>query len=371
MLNHSLTIKTIKMASSYLYEELKIEESIVERLKNAYLNLDQVKLDSWLEAKGKSELAIPVENFKWKNLEYIEEIKQGLQNNRWAFEMIKDEKVLAFDTSEMFSHHITPYFIFVNIGYFMYDYANQYYLEDSIPKFYTKKQIEEIVEETRLSSWILQNIRLDCYKEIFKKIKEEYNLKNAFIFLDESISSSFLTSAKDEVINKLLNKLLDNIDEMIDNETIPIAVFYSMSRSFVNFLSKKSNMSDIKITDKQLFDRILKAGQRSPLMKIYNYPTSLIKEEIFAFYLKISEGNILRVEFTGKVKHKVDEIHKIVLLQSIIGDGYPYCMARAHEQAYIDEKDKRFILSLLSEDLPGLYPITMSKKLERKLSILI
>ena len=371
MLNHDLTIRILKTASSYLIEELKIEESIIERLRNAYLGLEQNKLDSWLDTKSKQEIALPVENLDCKNYDEVEDIKQGLMNNRWAFEKIKGSKVIAFDTSEMFSHHITPYFILVNTGYFFYDYFHGEYLENSIPLFFTKKQIEDLIEETKLPSWILQYMRLDCYSQVFSELLEKQDLSGAYVFLDESISSGFLSSARDDVIKKLMNKLLQNLEEMINSNTIPIAIFYSMSRSFVNFLSKVSNLNDVKVTDKQLFDRILKPGQRSPLMKIYNHPTSLINREVYAFYLKIFDGNVLRVEFLGDLKGRIDEIHKIVLLQSIIGDGYPYCMARAHEQAYLSEQDRRFILSLLSNQLPGISPIMMSKKLERKLSSLI
>jgi NurA-like 5'-3' nuclease len=367
MLNQALIIKAIKKVSSDLIEDMELEKNVLDRLKKAYFEFKDEALESWLIKDKRKEFAYPVEGIKFKNCIDITNINQNLSENRWAFDRIRNKKVLALDTSEMTSHHITPYFILINIGYFFYDYEKNQYLEESIPKFYTKKKVEEIIEESRISSWILQYLRLEEYANIIEEISNRIDIKGSYVFLDESLSSSFLASMKENVIEKIMEKLFENINLMIKKGTYPIAVFYSMARPFINFLNKDTKLEEIKISDKQLFDKILKVGQRSPLLKIENLPCSLINKTIYTFYIKVSEGNVLRVEIPEELENMVDEISKIVFLQSIIGGGYPYCMERAHEQAYLSEREKRFILSMLDKELPGIYPVKMSKKLERKL----
>lgn len=66
----------------------------------------------------------------------------------------------------------------------------------------------------------------------------------------------------------------------------------------------------------------------------------------------------------------MDLIHEIVYLQSAIGNGYPYCMQRAHEAAYMDDNDKNFILNYINDQLikeTKNYGLTLTKKAERKI----
>ncbi len=366
MLNKELTLGKIREASSRIFKEIEYEKSLTEKLKNIYLNLD---FENSIENKMKKQEGILfLEKIKYKDSPYPYEIKEKIFENKWILNEFNRSKILAIDTSEMAEHHINPYFILINVGYFFYDYGENKYYEENIPSIYTKNELEEILEERGIS-WLLHYLRLTKELELIRKLNKEIGLENVFVFLDESFSSGFLSGLSDDLLKKIMNKLKENLDEMIRYKAIPIAVFYSRSRSFLNGLGKE--FEETRSSDSEFFNEILKNGQRSPVFKLISKPTSMIGNEILAFYLKISEGNVLRVETHEDLYDKIDEIHRAVLMQSIIGEGYPYCMERAHEQAIITEEDRRFVLNMLNQALPKGYFVRASKKLEKKIHGLI
>ncbi len=364
MLNRELTLGKIGEISSKILKEMEIEKNLIEELKKIYLNFE---IDIKSKIKKQEEILF-FEKIKYKDSPYSYEIKEEILENKWIFKESNRPKILAIDTSEMAEHHINPYFVLINVGYFFYDYAKNEYYEESIPSIYTKNEIEEILEEGEIS-WLLHYLRLIKELEVIREINKKIGLENVFVFLDESFSSGFLSGLSDKLLEKIMNKLKENLDEMIRYKAVPLAVFYSRSRSFVNSLGKE--FEKIKVSNSEFFNEILNNGQRSPVFKLINKPTSILGNKILAFYLKVSEGNVLRVEFHEDLYDKIEEIHRIVLMQSIIGNGYPYCMERAHEQAIITEKDRDFVLNMLNQALPKGYFVRASKKLEKKISGLI
>jgi len=74
---------------------------------------------------------------------------------------------------------------------------------------------------------------------------------------------------------------------------------------------------------------------------------------IYAFYLKIDEMNVIRVEFPGELYNRdlIDDIHRIIYYDSLRNNGYSYILARAHEAAVLRSEDRYSIEHLIAEIL--------------------
>lgn len=374
MLDRSAVFKEIKKTSQKLLQEVKAENEILDKLCEYYEkeNIEKIKEKCKDKINYKlREIAWPVEEEKKKNLLEFEEEKIKLKENSWVFDLIKNEKVLAIDTSEMIPDpHIWPYIFLINLGYFFYDYSLNKYSENNKAIIYTREDLKEELGHPKFPSWALIYFRLKEERSLIDELNSEIGINDTFVFLDESFSSGFLSSMKEEIIEKIMNELSLNVENIKSKGALPIAVFYSRSQSFMELMSISLGI-ETKVTDANFFNRILRTGQRSPLFQVLNIPCSKLDYKIYCFYIKISEGNVLRIELFEDEVRRIDEIHSIVLLQSIIGEGYPYCMQRAHERALISSEDKNFIFNAINMLLPENIQIKISKKLEKKISKLI
>lgn len=108
------------------------------------------------------------------------------------------------------------------------------------------------------------------------------------------------------------------------------------------------------LRDLQLFNLVLKPGERSALM-VQNSPHNFqfrqrgVSYEIAFFYLKVSSGyqdEIARVDipmWVARDRRAVDELHALVLEQCRMQgrNPYPYALTRADELAYVSSRDKQ------------------------------
>ena len=131
------------------------------------------------------------------------------------------------------------------------------------------------------------------------------------------------------------------------------------------------------LLDRQLFDSILRPGERSALM-VQNSPQNLTYRqmgesfEIAFFYVKVTSGyrsSIARVDipmWVARDKAAVDELHGLLLAQSQIQgrNPYPYALTRADELAYVSAKDKNRLDDLINVELrkKGIDPTRLSAK---------
>lgn len=273
-----------------------------------------------------------------------------LKENKWAFELIKNYSILAVDTSEIFTTHYYPFFILLNIGLCYYNYTNNEYYEEAEPFMFSEETIGNVDDDKSLPL-IINRLRLESEIQVITKVVKEKSINNSFIFFDESFSANYLKSSNRNVIINIMNNVKNNIDSCLNLGLYPIGVIYTLSRGFINLVRNSIEIPESNISDKQVFNGILKPGQRSSIFKVNNYVTKTSGLNILAFYLKISENNVLRVEFDERLKDYANEIQKVVFLQSVIGGGYPLCMERAHEMAYISEKERVYIYEQIEEEL--------------------
>jgi len=366
MLDRSKFLRIIGEKMKKISIENEKEKNLLDKIIEEYKNFDLKSIE--FDNNFDLEHLLPLEYNKNYTLNF-QIGKTKIFENEWAFERIKNYKVISIDTSEMYQTHISPYFILINLGYFANDYSKGLYYEDAIPYFFTKSEIEEMAESERIPSWFLNELRLKYELEVLENLSDRFNLENSFILFDESFSANYLYSASQIYKEKIISRIKYNLETLIKYGAYPIAVFYTRSKSFISIFSKKLNIDNLNLLDYQFFNCILKEGERSPLFLVRN---KIIEGnlDLCMFYLKISQNNILRVEFPFEIKHLVNNIHEVIFLESIIGQGYPYCMQRAHEQAYLNSSDRSFILREFYNNLKdkvGINIFNITKKLERKI----
>ena len=109
------------------------------------------------------------------------------------------------------------------------------------------------------------------------------------------------------------------------------------------------------INDRDLFDRILKKGERSSL---FINRSSVVREhygihQIYFFYLK-SDEEIARIEVPQWVAVNPELLnltHSLVLDQCRRGQGYPVALSEAHEQAVVTGADRENFWQLVESSL--------------------
>jgi hypothetical protein len=369
MLNRERFVFETKNKVKLLAEKLKEEEKQIININEFYEKIDLEKLNQRYFNDYYENLSL-IEFFKKIKPKFYYEKIRGASDNLWASNQLSNFKVIGIDTSELISTHIIPLFFIINVGIFAYDYQQTKYLERNFPFFYNSYDLENLIKEEGLPKWAIEYLRLDCELKTIEEITNDFNISDSFAFFDESFSASYLYSYGQNVRSKILSKIKDNLNTLIKYDIYPVSVYYTLSKTFVLALSKAYDVNFKHINDRSFFNCVLEEGERSPIFKVKSLFLDEVELNIYAFYIKISKDNILRVEFPEEIKDKVDLIHEVVYLQSAIGNGYPYCMQRAHEAAYMDDNDKRFILSYVNEQLrreAKNYQLILTKKEERKI----
>ena len=153
-----------------------------------------------------------------------------------------------------------------------------------------------------------------------------------------------------------------------------VQLLYLLSiESFEELKEKQSLLSQAGamdgLLDKNLFQSVLKPGERSAIM-VQNSPRNqqfIEKQgqnmEIAFFYLKVAntiarktESNIVRVDipmWVARDKQRVDALHALLLHQCRLQgrNPYPYALTRADELAYIGGKDRAKMQELVNEQI--------------------
>lgn len=136
------------------------------------------------------------------------------------------------------------------------------------------------------------------------------------------------------------------------------------------------------LRDKNLFQSVLRPGERSALM-VQNSPQNLTYKqrgdsyEIASFYLKTgtwNRSNIARVDvplWVARDKELIDQLHALILAQCTMQgrNPYPYALTRADELARVTGKDKAKLDEMIGIELrrKGIDPHALSAKSRGKL----
>lgn len=309
-------------------------------------------------------------------------------NPEFLKEACSDSTAVAVDSSWIEPDpHIDPPFALLNIGSFYVSYEKGEYIEDSIPIL---RIGNEVYVEKRGVKYLMTSADIDAwsFSEECKIAKSYASDTVTLVLFDRSFSLSYLGSRSRDDREYMLSLVEDEFSKMRPLKLVPIAIYFTRSRSIVNTLTRvycsrvKSCSSCILklcksvVEDKTLMSFVLRPGARSSIFIEHNkvLKKSVLEKKIAFFYLNTGYS-ILRVEFptwVSKDKNLVQKIHRFILAQSLMCKGYPYLMIRAHEKAVLRPEEREFvrekILSIVSRE-SGVKLSFSSKALAKKRSI--
>jgi len=273
----------------------------------------------------------------------------------------KDFSIAAIDSGIFTSGpHILIDIAVINVGFWYINYRSISGGGGNRAKIYV-----DIEEGTRL-----RTITKDMETEVIKELIAKLFGKKKFVLLDESFSLSYTLSWSEKDRLEMVSKVVLLIDEILNRGSVPIGIFYTRTHDIVRGISTlKPNIDIPRVPDRALMNKVLNTLSRSPTFRVYSKALEGSKLEILAFYVKMGEGNILRVEFPKAAYDLIDDIYLVVITQSILGGGYPLALQRAHDWAVIDAETREIILGEICRRLGIPLPdMIYSRKLGRKIS---
>ncbi|HSE83347.1 MAG TPA: DNA double-strand break repair nuclease NurA [Thermodesulfobacteriota bacterium] len=300
---------------------------------------------------------------------------------------------LASDGSQVFPdrHEALPCYL-INIGSVVIHYGTggKAYL-NSYPRFFYN-------DEDRFTTWDGKKIPADGiviserrnlmeFEEILKLAEACRDRENVIAISDGTLIFWRLEGMPDDFRNEVLAPFIQMMDKLKEMR-VPIAGYTSFpgSTDVINALRvglcpekisycnecPYTHLSEIPcapiegLTDRTLFSRVLKAGERSSVFESSSKILDFYGEHrIYFFYLNTGE-EIARVEIPKWVAEDGELLnlaHTLILDQAKKGGGYPVSLIEAHEQAVVKAKDRDFFFELIREALiRSDFKVTVSRK---------
>lgn len=239
------------------------------------------------------------------------------------------------------------------------DYKSGKFLKDDKTKiFFEEKDIFDEVTNLLLSD---DEINIRMLLEESKFISEHIDIfEPDYIFVDGSL---ILWGAKKINLPKTEN-LIKTYERIIlkgKENKIPIAGVISASKSkeiiktlgnYISVKERRSNLDDYLklIYDVQLMDELLQDWERSPLFISTERLLSYYSEKIYFLFLK-TPYEVMRIEIPEYAISETDKICSVIRNQVEKGRGYPMILILSHNEAVIEEKERRFIESIIAKKL--------------------
>ena len=222
----------------------------------------------------------------------------------------------------------------VNVGIWVHNYGDGSGICDNVARVISyvggSRNIQVLVKDFEI--------------EILEEFLTEMNGSLRFLLLDESLSLAYTLAWSAEDREEMVERVLRMIDLALRHNVVPIGVFYTRAMDISRGIATMTGSEVPEASDRALMNTLISAGSRSPLFLVHSKAIRG-KIDILAFYLKVGDKNVLRVEFPQSARNLTDEIYLVVLLQSILGGGYPLALQRAHSLAVIGRDEREFIIN--------------------------
>ena len=290
----------------------------------------------------------------------LPEVKDAENPENVLEDVVRGFSIGSYDTSyhNPGAHFFIP-LLLVNVGYWYHNLFNEggsgNYAELLSYDVY-KEDVEIVlkrVEYKVLSNFIVPNLKSS----------------RKFLFMDESLDLSYTLSWCIEKREAIIGQVNEILKYLISNEVLPIGLHYTRKYDIVRGISAITGRDDLpEVSDRVLMNTFLDVYGRSPVLRVHTRALSEIDGiPLYALFIKLGEYNIVRVEFPGVEWLSLDDLHRIILYQSIVGGGFPRCMQKSHELAVLRIKDREMIEESFAQMLgiPASY-ILISKKQVRK-----
>ena len=298
---------------------------------------------SELDRSGIYSYLVPVEDVESRIPPQLSEVK-SVSDIEELSNLLSGYSLGSYDSSwHTAGAHFILTFVVYNTGYYYYCFGDGKGGSGSHPKIVIG------LSDDWDNDLEIKRHELRVARSLGNKLYGRYKL----MFLDESLNSMYAIKWSRSKREVFLNTVLDILSGLMERGVAPLGIFYTRARDLIRTLSASGADIDIVLTDKTIMNRLLDVGERSPVFKVYNKVIDDFGLDVSCFYLKISDRNILRVEFPTHILDyiDVDTIHIGVYIDALRGGGYPYSLIRAHEMAVLDYEDREGIEAVLADIL--------------------
>ncbi len=198
---------------------------------------------------------------------------------------------------------------------------------------------------------------IEKFIEVIENISNKNYEKTPIGFFDGSFTFSF---QKDPQLKQEYAALLEKLFKISELKNIPIIGYIDISLAYnlSNSLKTFFNIAEEhKISDSKLLKNFLKNwGDRSSFFNYIIKEKNINKIQKIGFcYLKNSSYKAYpcRIELPTWIYEKglLDEIIEVILAESLIGNGYPYCIETADSIAVIKHYEQEFLQKYLNKHL--------------------
>lgn len=282
-----------------------------------------------------------------------------LPDLRAALEELRARRyaVASIDSSShsVGGHGYVP-FIVHNVGVWVSNYGPGTGFEDN--RVFTSVYMEYGEESERI--WMKEN-----EARVLRELPGHLEGDRRFVMLDESLNLGYTMTWSGEERRRYAEVIAGYVTSLLDEGVIPIGVFYTRSVDIMRGMVCRGVVSEGEypfIPDKVIMDRFLPDGARSPLMEVRSKALEEVGLDLSCIYVKLGRFNVLRVEFPSEAEGEVEHIHRVVLLEAVVGDGYPYPLQASHENAVLTYEAREAITEVFSEELGMLDEHYVSRK---------
>lgn len=336
MLNHTKLFNELTKATTSFFVDYQREQTHAREL--------------WEKVCNNHQLAATIASADWS---FLVPRWQGALNHQEPIDGQREKHtVFAVDGSQIYpDRHQGLACYVINIGTALLDYGLQSSAHFSSQPFLFSGTAEETHPDI-----------VNCQRTEFEfntGLEMGKQHKDALFLFDGSLIFWHLDSKEEAVKNKFLTSYCATLQQLHD-AAILHAGYISLpkSRELVNILRAASELlglqQDFKgecLVDTDVVEFFLKPHQRTLVFEnrspiVQAYPPAL---RPYFFYLH-NGTEIARVEIPAWIANDAALVNRIattVLDQSLKGNGYPVCLAEAHEQAVVTTADRECFYLLL------------------------
>ncbi len=282
-------------------------------------------------------------------------------NSGYIVSSLKENKfaVGSIDSSTFVSGaHILVNIILVNVGFWYYNYSESKGSSDNLAEVFPF-----LGDGTNIHA-LIKDVETEAANVVASRLIGD----KKFLFLDESLSMSYSLAWDAKEREAVVDKVKSLLGLVGTHNAIPVGIFYTRACDIARAIGSRFGEEKVQmISDRVIMNYLLSKYSRSPLFYVHSKAIKG-KIDLLAFYLKIDDKNVIRVEFPREYIMHVDDIHFIVLAHSILGNGYPLALQRAHELAVIGKAERELIIEELARrlGLPNVDYIYSKKMLSKR-----
>ncbi len=292
-----------------------------------------------------------------------------------------DFTVIASDGSQIFPdrHETLPCYL-INTGSVLIRYGSHARaLLKSLPEFF-------YTEEDRFTAWDGRRVPVNTevismrrtmmeMEEILRLARECGGKESVLALVDGTLILWTLEGKPADFRDRIMEEFVGFLDD-IRAMSIPIAgyISYPGSTDVVNALRVGLCPEEVSlcnqcpythldslpcqpvegVTDRALFSRVLKEGERSAVFRSSSKILQRYGPHAVCFFYLNTGAEVVRVEVPAWLADDpalIDRTHTLIYDQAKKGGGYPVVLMEAHEQAVVRGRDRDFFFELVREAL--------------------